>query len=194
MGVIGTAISESLPTVGTTAGPTWASDLNAFLEEVTTRLEALIDSGSILLTTGDVKHSTRYVQQGAAAGQSLTATWTPATGATAGYWLGAGAADTVEFSPPIERNRRITALRMTGRSVGTAWTFKAWLVTHSTGARAQLGTTQTSGTATSIETLNITGLTTTLASGQSIVLEWTSGAALTRCIAVTAEYDRQVAT
>lgn len=193
-GVVGDSISESLPTVGVTTGPTWATQINAFLTEVRARLEADIDSGSITLTTGDVVHASRNVQMGAAACHSATATWTPGTGSTGAYWLGGGAANTVECAVPLERFQRVTAVRMTGRSTATAWTFRAWLVDTATGTRTQLGSTQTSGTATSIEELSVTGLTTTLADGQHIVLEWTSGAASTRMIAVEVTYDRTVAT
>lgn len=194
MGVIGEAFSETLPTVSTTAGPTWASSINAALTEIMARCAALLDSTSIELTTGDVIHGTRYMHAGAAAGQSLTATWTPGTGSTAAYWLGAGASDTVEFAPAVHRNTRITAVRMTGRSVATAWTFRVWLIDTAAGTRSQLGSTQTSGTSTSIEELSVTSLTTTLANGQHIIAEWTSGAALTRCIGIEVEYDRTVAT
>lgn len=193
MSIIGQAFTADPPAVGD-SGPTWASTLLTYLAEVEERLAAMLDSTSITLTTGDVIHGTRYLQQGAADGQSLTATWTPGTGATAGYWLGAGAANTVEFTPPLCRYQRVTALRMTGRSTGTAWTFRAWLVDASAGTRTQLGSTQTSGTATSIEELSVTGLTTTLADNQNIVLEWTSGAASTRCLGIEVVYDRAVAT
>lgn len=193
MSIIGQAFTADPPAVGD-SGPTWASTLLTYLAEVEERLAAMLDSTSITLTTGDVIHGTRYLQQGAAAGQSLTATWTPGTGSTAGYWLGAGAANTVEFAPPLCRNQRVTALRMTGRSTGTAWTYRAWLVDVSAGTRTQLGSTQTSGVLTSIEELSITGLTTTLADNQNIVLEWTSGAASTRCLGIEVEYDRAVAT
>lgn len=137
--------------------------------------------------------ATQHLQLGAAAGQSLTATWTPATGGVAAYWLGAGAANTVEFAIPLERSRRVTAVRMTGRSVGTAWTFRVWLIDEIAGTRAQLGATKTSGVASTREELAVTGLTTTLADGQHVVAEWTSGAALTRCYAVELEYDRKMA-
>jgi hypothetical protein len=193
---IGDALTESMPTVGVTAGPTWASDINAWAAEVEAAIEAMIDSDSITLTTGDVIHSTRRVLMGAGAGQgSSGATWTPPTGSTAGYYLATGAADTVEFHPRLEANQRITACRITGRCAGvTAWTAKAWLVDSAAGTRTQLGTTQTSGTAAAIEEMSITSLTTTLADGQYIELEWTSGAANNRCLAAEVQYDRTVAT
>lgn len=194
MGVIGDAITQPLPTVGVTTGPTWASEIVDFLTEVQTRLEALVDSSSILLTTGDVKHVTRYLSLAAAMGMSTTATWTGGTGGTAAYWLGAGAANTVEFPIPMDRNRRITAVSMTGRSTGTAWTWRLWKIDRSASTRTQISTTQTSGTGTTIETLPITGLTETVAAGFDYVAEWTSGAVSTRCLGIEIAYDRQVAT
>lgn len=194
MGVIGTAVGIALPTPGVTAGPQWASDLNTFLTEVKTRLESLINSSSITLTTGDVIHGSRTINLAAAAGQSGGATWTKGTGASAGYWLGAAAADTVELPIPLEVNQRLTAVRITGRSVGTAWTGRLWKIDTSAGTRTQVGATLTSNILTSIEELAITGLTETVANNIHYIIEWTAGAALTRFLGAEAVYDRTVAT
>lgn len=194
MSIIGQAFTADPPAVGD-AGPTWASTLLTYLAEVEERLAAMIDSTSILVTTGDVKHGTRYVHLPAALGQTGGATWTKGTGSTAGYFLGAAAGDTVEFGLPVERYRRVTAVRMTGRSTGTAWTYRLWKVDRTAGTRTQVGSTQTSGTATSIETLSVSGITETVADTPiDYIAEWTAGAASTRCLGVTVEYDRQVAT
>lgn len=192
MGVLGQAISQPVPNVG---DANWGATLNALLIELIARCSTLIDSTSILITTGDVKHGTRTGQLGAAAAQSGGATWTKGTGSTASYWLGAAAADTVEWTLPMCKNERLTAVRVSGRSVGTAWTARVWLQDHSAGTRSQLGTTLTSGVLTSIEELPIPALTpTTLADNQDIVVEWTAGAALTRALAIEFDVDRQVAT
>lgn len=192
-GVVGDSFTQTVPTPGVTVGPTWASNINDVLTELITRVSADIDSASINITTGDVRHSTRNKQFGAAFCHSGTATWTPGTGATGAYWLGGGAANTVECAFEMDRNQRITAVRMTGRSVATAWTFRLWRIDHSAGTRTQLGATQTSGTATSIEELSITGLTETVDDNENIVAEWTSGAASTRMLAVEISYDRTTA-
>lgn len=49
MGNIGDAFSQTLPTVGVTAGPLYAEDINDFLEEVKARLESNVTPSSITI-------------------------------------------------------------------------------------------------------------------------------------------------
>lgn len=192
MGVLGQAFAQPLPAV---TDPNWGPTVNAALNELIARCSTQIDSSSVTVTTGDVKHGTRTTHLGAAAAQSGGATWTKGVGSSSSYWLGAAAADTVEWTLPMCRNERLLAVRVSGRSVATAWTARVWLQDHSAGTRTQLGTTATSGALTSIEELAIPGgVSVTLADNQDIVVEWTAGAALTRALAIEFDFDRQVAT
>lgn len=193
MGVLGQAFTPPLPAVG---DPNWGTTINAALIELIARVSTLIDASSIALSTADVIHGIRTEQIGAAAGQSGGATWTKGTGATGGYWLGAAAADTVEYPIRMAKNERVRALRVSGRSTGTAWTARLWVVDITTLARTQVGTTITSGVATSIEVLSMAGLGTgvVLAANQSLVVEWTAGAAASRSIGYEVDFDRAVAT
>lgn len=192
MGVLGQPFSQPLPAVN---DPSWGTTLNAALIEIIARVSTLIDSPSIAVTTGDVKHGTRTMQLGAAAAQSGGATWTKGTGSTSSYWLGVLAGDTVEWTLPLCKNERLSAVRVSGRSTGVAWNARVWLQDHTTLSRTQLGTTLISGVTTSIEEIVIpTFSATTLAANQDIVVEWTAMAAGTRAIAIEFDADRQVAT
>lgn len=194
MGILGQAISQVLPNI-LDAGTGWATAVNAYATELGQRCSTLIDSASILLTTGGFPHATVTIQAGAADGQGSGTTWTKGTGGTAGYHLGVGATDTVEWAIKLTRFQRLKAVRISGRSVGTAWTGRVWLVDHSAGTRTQLGSTLTSAALTTIEVLPVAGISPTqLAANQHIVVEWTSGAAATRALACEVDFDRVVAT
>lgn len=196
MAAIGQPFTQPIPTINE-AGPAWGNDANAVFNEVISRLTQTIDSPSIALTTGDVKHATRTRLLGAASAMGPSADWNAASAGNSAFWAGAGATDSVEWVPPIEANQRLTAVRVTGRVAGvaTAWSFKVWLNTPSAGTRAQLGTTQTSATTiNTISQLTLSGINTTLAAGQYISVEWISGAASNRAIHMEYDYDRQVAT
>lgn len=199
MGNIGQAFTPTLPSVDDLD---WGPTVNAVVTELIDRVDHVLDSDSIALTTGDVKHGTRIRHLGPASAKgSSGATWTPASGGASSYWAGTGASDVVEWDLDLDRGERLTAVRVTGRANGTtAWSCKAWLNTTSTGARTQLGDTVSSATAAAIEEKNITsssttwilaGTTVTLADGQFVSVEWISGASGNRALALEYDSDRQ---
>lgn len=197
MGVLGQAFAY-VTSVLNDPTPGWVNNVNNILNELITRCSTLIDSASIALTTGDLIHGTRTIQVAAAIGQPSGATWVKGAGAAAGYFQGAAATDTVEVALKIHRYQQVTGVRVSGRSTTTAWTARVWLVDNSAGgggSRTQLGSTLTSGTATSVEQLAIPSFPATqLAAGQAIVVEWTAGAASTRFLGMEVDYKRVVNT
>lgn len=192
MGVIGSAFTPTLPSVDDD-GPGWAEDLNEVLTELITRASTQIDSTSIALTTGDVKHGTRPIHLGPAATKASSGiTWTPASGGSSAYHLSTGASDLVEWDLPLDRGQRLTAVRVTGRANGaTAWSCRVWLHTTSAGTRTAISSTTSSAITAAIEEKTASGLTvTTLADGQYISVEWTSGASGNRALAMEFDVDR----
>lgn len=194
MGNIGDPFAPAQPTIGE-AGPAWASDNNAVAAELIARVIQKIDSGSISLTAAEFPHAARTIQVAAADGQSGGATWTKGTGTASGRWTGAAAADTVEVTLRLERNQRLRAVRVAGKSTATAWSARVWAVDATTGIRSQVGTTLISGVLTSFEFLpipNWPGTPPTVAANIHYVLEFTAGAAGTLFIGAEYDYDRQV--
>jgi hypothetical protein len=198
MGKIGDPFTQPQPTL-LEAGPAWASDNNGVTTELIARVAVPVDGPSIVLTQGEFPHATRTNTVAAADGQGSGTTWTKGAGATAGYHLAVGATDTVEYGSRLQTFQRLRNVFVTGRSVATAWTARLWLIDQNSagGTRTQVGTTLTSAALTSVERLAIPGmpaLGVQLAAGQSLVLEWTSGAAATRSMGCEFAFDRAVGT
>ena len=193
---IGSAMTATVPTVGVDTDAVGQGKVVAFITEAKALLEASIGVGSIdISTSSGIKHGPRTVTCGVATQRSTSGS--PVyTGGTTQYWEAAGASDevTIEIAPP-SAYERITAVTCTGRCAGvTAWTAKLYKKVLSTGVVTQVGSTLTSGTAAAIETLTLSSLTETCASGTYYFLIWTSGAASNRVSGYSVTYDKAVTT
>lgn len=189
MAGIGSPMLAPLPVPTITPGPTWASDLITFLQEVQTDIEGLVtNAGLNLSSVPEASHGDRITSYGAATGQTQGATW---LGSTSQYWVGAAGSDTVTYDIVLPVGERIKSVTYTGRANGAlAWTGQLYKMTLASGTVVQISTTSTSGIAGTIERLTLSGLTETVASGVYYFCLWTAGGVAARSYGAEVLSDR----
>lgn len=193
MAGFGSAPTSVLPTPGVTAGPSWASALNTAIAELQSIVTPKIGNTQIDLgTDADVKHGSRTVRIGAAAGQLTNGAATIPTG-LGDYWQGAGAGDTVCWALPLADNDRLLEVSVYGEvAVASAWSWGLWQwdPIAATFVRFPGGGDVSSTTSPGRSKVTATALNLTQTSPTYFQVRWVSGAANNKARAVEYKFDK----
>lgn len=184
---LGIPVVAPIPTPGVTASPTFEAQLVAWMQEIEAKLEAKVNEGDVVLTTGDLtKHGSRTLELAAAGGSGIGATYDPANL----YWASAAGGNTVTKELPVQVGQRITGVACHGRNSGVAWTLAALKIDKTTGAVTSLGSVVSGTIAGTIEKKAIPPITEVVVAEFAYVLRWTAGAAADRFLGGQFVVDR----
>jgi hypothetical protein len=163
-----------------------------------TGLTMPVDESVILSGTGSFKHGNMILVLPAGAGEanslSSTVAFQPSVGSPANAWRGGGSTDIVVFPIPLKVGDRIKEVRAMIFDTTGGHTMSMQLrKSTSANANTQVGSTQTSAGNATAQTLAITGLTSTIASGDyyNITVQNTDATTTTNATyGVEVTYDR----